>query len=138
MIEFEWDPYKANDNRRDYRVTFEEASTVLHAPTCATEDEKRDANFAETTDFRRFLSALISPIRVVRVLFFRAVFGDILSAIVPDPDHSDDEDRYVIIGLSRRRRLLLVSFTDRNGRVRIISARELTAYERREWENGDF
>ena len=62
------------------------------------------------------------------------VFGDDLAITVPDPDHSNDEDRYITIGWSKRRRLLMVSHTDRGNRIRIISARELTNAERKEYE----
>ena len=62
------------------------------------------------------------------------VFGDDLAITVPDPDHSNDEDRYITIGWSDRRRLLMVSHTDRSDRIRIISARELTKAERKEYE----
>ncbi|HLO16560.1 MAG TPA: BrnT family toxin [Anaerolineales bacterium] len=62
------------------------------------------------------------------------IFGDELAMTVPDPDHSDDEDRYITIGWSDRRRLLIVSHTDRRDRIRIISARELTKAERKEYE----
>lgn len=62
------------------------------------------------------------------------VFGDALSITVPDPDHSIDEDRYITIGWSNRRRLLIVSHTDRGNRIRIISARELTPSERKTYE----
>jgi uncharacterized DUF497 family protein len=62
------------------------------------------------------------------------VFGDELSATVDDPDHSGSEDRFITIGLSNRRRLLMVSYTERNDRIRIISARELTQAERKEYE----
>ena len=37
------------------------------------------------------------------------VFGDELAITVPDPDHSDDENRYITVGWSNRRRLLIVS-----------------------------
>lgn len=62
------------------------------------------------------------------------VFADPLSATVFDPDHSDDEDRYIIVGFSNRKRLLIVSYTERANRIRIISARELTPIERQEYE----
>ena len=62
------------------------------------------------------------------------VFGDDLAITVPDPDHSNDEDRYITIGWSDRRRLLMISHTDRGNRIRIISARELTKAERKEYE----
>lgn len=62
------------------------------------------------------------------------VFGDDLGITVYDPDHSKDEDRYITIGWSEQRRILMVSHTDREGRIRIISARELTQSERKDYE----
>lgn len=62
------------------------------------------------------------------------VFEDPLSATVNDPDHSDEEDRFLIFGWSNRNRLLVVSFTERGERIRLISARELTPEERRAYE----
>jgi len=62
------------------------------------------------------------------------VFADQLSMTFDDPDHSEDEDRYIIIGISNRHRLLVVSHTDREGRTRIISAREATRLERQYYE----
>jgi len=64
------------------------------------------------------------------------VFGDPLSITVYDPDHSADEERFIIIGESERGRLLMVAHTERGGRVRIISSRPLTATERAEYESG--
>jgi uncharacterized protein len=64
------------------------------------------------------------------------VFGDSLSVTFPDPDHSIEEDRYVIIGMSRLGQLLVVSHTDRGNRTRIISARRATRQERRFYEEG--
>ncbi len=62
------------------------------------------------------------------------IFGDELAITVPDPDHSEAEDRYITIGWSVRRRLLIVSHTDRGDKIRIISARELTKAERKDYE----
>lgn len=62
------------------------------------------------------------------------VFGDELAITVSDPDHSEDEDRFITIGWSDRRRLLIVSHTDGADKIRIISARELTKAERKEYE----
>jgi uncharacterized DUF497 family protein len=62
------------------------------------------------------------------------VFGDDLGMTVYDPDHSRDEDRFITIGWSERRRLLMVSHTDREDSIRIISARELTPSERKDYE----
>jgi len=71
-----------------------------------------------------------------RVSFTEAgtVFGDDLAITVPDPDHSEDEDCYITIGWSSSHRLLMVSHTDPNERIRIISARELTPRERKDYE----
>ena len=73
-----------------------------------------------------------------RVTFEEAatVLGDPLSMTVYDPDHSQDEDRYITMGTSSDRRLLVVSHTDRNDRIRIISARQATTRERKAYENG--
>ena len=57
-------------------------------------------------------------------------FGDPLSLIFPDPDHSIEENRFVSMGLASTGRLLVVAHTDRNDTVRIISAREATRRER--------
>jgi uncharacterized protein len=63
------------------------------------------------------------------------VIGDPLSLTVYDPDHSQDEDRYITIGTSVENRLLLVSHTDRDDRIRVISARIATKRERKAYEN---
>ena len=62
------------------------------------------------------------------------VFGDPLGEIIDDPDHSIVEARFVIMGLSERFRILIVVFTDEQEAIRIISAREATIRERREYE----
>ncbi|MFN0044028.1 MAG: BrnT family toxin [Alphaproteobacteria bacterium] len=64
----------------------------------------------------------------------KSVFYDPLAASFPDPDHSWDETRNVIFGISSRNRFLLVSFADRIEKCRIISARTLTKSERRTFE----
>lgn len=65
------------------------------------------------------------------------VFEDDLSTTFPDPDHSDDEDRYITIGMSIKRRLIVVAHTERGERVRIISAREATRSEKRFYEENE-
>ncbi len=65
------------------------------------------------------------------------VFGDPLSDTFDDPDHSADEERFLIIGHSEKGKLLFVSHTDDGETVRIISARELTRAERKEYEQGE-
>ena len=64
-----------------------------------------------------------------------SVYDDEFSITFRDPDHSADEERFVIIGHSQRGRLLFVSHTDRGDRLRIISAREVTRRERKVYEN---
>jgi uncharacterized DUF497 family protein len=67
-----------------------------------------------------------------------AVFGDSLARVIDDPDHSDNEVRDIIIGYSTNDRLLFVSFTERRGWLRILSARRATPRERREHEEANF
>lgn len=62
------------------------------------------------------------------------VFADPLANLFDDPDHSVEERRELIIGHSAKQRLLIVSFTDRGRRTRIIGARNVTARERRDYE----
>ena len=62
------------------------------------------------------------------------VFSDPAARIFDDLDHSVDERREIIIGYSRRPRLLVVGFTERAGRVRIITARRASRAETRRHE----
>jgi uncharacterized DUF497 family protein len=64
------------------------------------------------------------------------VFGDPLSDTFDDPDHSAEEQRFLIIGHSENGKLLFVSHTDDGETVRIISAREPTRTERKSYEKG--
>ena len=61
-------------------------------------------------------------------------FGDPLSVTILDPDHSSDEERFILIGYTYLGSLLVVVHTERGQRIRIISARQATANERREYE----
>ena len=61
-------------------------------------------------------------------------FADLLSMNMPDPDHSEGEHRFIVMGMSDRYRLLVVSYTDRPPRTRIISARLATRSERKQYE----
>ena len=61
------------------------------------------------------------------------VFADWDSITIPDPDHSVGEERFLVIGLSARGRLLVVSHADRGDNTRIISARRADAHERRKY-----
>jgi uncharacterized DUF497 family protein len=64
------------------------------------------------------------------------VFGDSLAVTFSDPDHSLDEYRFLTFGMSRTGRLLVVTHSERQGRVRIISARKATRREREIYEDG--
>jgi len=63
------------------------------------------------------------------------VFGDPLEVTIPDPGHSVEEQRFLSMGESSAGRLLVVAYTEREGRIRVISAREATAQERKTYES---
>jgi uncharacterized protein len=62
------------------------------------------------------------------------VFGDDYSSTVADPDHSAEEERFLIFGVTKTGRFLAVSFTNRDDRIRVINARPMTPSERRAYE----
>ena len=62
------------------------------------------------------------------------VFRNPLAKVLPDPTHSEQEQRSLIIGHSTEGHLLLVVFTESEDRIRIISARDASARERSEYE----
>ncbi len=64
-----------------------------------------------------------------------SVFSDPLSLTIFDPSHSASEDRFLLLGLSTYRRLLVVSHTCRDGTIRIISARVANRAERLQYES---
>ena len=66
----------------------------------------------------------------------KTVFGDPLYVDFYDPDHSSEEQRYLIVGESQQGRLLIVSYTERGDVARLISAREVTSAERKAYEEG--
>jgi uncharacterized DUF497 family protein len=78
----------------------------------AENDEKHGVTFVEATE----------------------VFDDDHSSSVSDPDHSVNEQRYLIFGISRQGKHLVVSYTERGDRIRLISARQMTTHERRAYE----
>lgn len=63
------------------------------------------------------------------------VFGDPLEVTIADVIHSEGEFRFLSLGSSEAGRLLVVAYTERQGRIRIISAREATPKERRDYES---
>jgi uncharacterized DUF497 family protein len=64
------------------------------------------------------------------------VFGDPLEVTIPDPDHLIEEYRFLSIGRSEAGRMLVLAYTERGGRVRLISARAATPKERKRYEHG--
>lgn len=64
----------------------------------------------------------------------KTVFDDPLYIDFYDPDHSEDEERYLIVGRSNQEKLLIVSYTERENSLRIISARKVTKAERKVYE----
>ena len=64
------------------------------------------------------------------------VFGDPLELTIADPDHSVGESRFLSMGLSSLNRILVVSYTEREERIRIVSARVAAPKERRQYESG--
>jgi uncharacterized DUF497 family protein len=62
------------------------------------------------------------------------VFGDPLSLTIPDPEHSQAEQRYVTMGTAFSSKLLVVVHTERGDNIRIISARRASRRERRSYE----
>lgn len=66
------------------------------------------------------------------------VWQDFFYIDLYDEEHSRKENRFLFIGESEQNRLLIISYTERENKVRIISARELTSKEKREYEHGNF
>jgi uncharacterized DUF497 family protein len=61
-------------------------------------------------------------------------FGEPLAILMPDPDHSIGEQRYILLGMSNRHHLLVVAHAERPPCTRLISARRATPRERRTYE----
>jgi len=79
-----------------------------------------------------------SNIRKHRVSFEEAstAFADTMALTMFDEEHSVDEDRYVLLGESDRHRLLVVSYTEREDRIRIVSARVANRREKSQYGEG--
>lgn len=65
------------------------------------------------------------------------VFSDPFEVTISDPDHSEGEQRFLSIGMSTARRLVVVAYTERAGRTRIINARDANAQEQKPYESTD-
>ena len=62
------------------------------------------------------------------------VFGDFGAMLLPDPDHSDDEELFLLVGYSGWQKQLTVVHVERGNTLRIISAWPPTRQERRQYE----
>lgn len=78
----------------------------------AANEQKHDVTFVEATE----------------------IFADDYSLTTADPDHSAEEHRSLMFGVTKTGRALVISFTDRGDRIRIINARPMTPSERRAYE----
>jgi uncharacterized DUF497 family protein len=80
-----------------------------------------------------------SNLRKHRVSFEEAasVLSDEYATIYEDPDHSQHERRYLSIGASKRGRLLIIAYSHKGVRIRIINARRVTKQEREMYEEED-
>lgn len=65
----------------------------------------------------------------------QTVFEDEEALVIDDPDHSEQEDRFIILGLSRKANLLVVChcYRESDSVIRIISARKATATEEKQY-----
>jgi uncharacterized DUF497 family protein len=75
-----------------------------------------------------------------RISFYEAVtvFLDSRGILIPDPQHSAEEERFLLIGFTGERKLLTVVHVDRQQALRVISARAATPRERRDYEQSGF
>jgi uncharacterized DUF497 family protein len=62
------------------------------------------------------------------------VFSDPLYLDFFDPEHSEEENRYIRVGCSSQKRVLVIAYTERGDQTRIISARPATKHERQAYE----
>ena len=66
----------------------------------------------------------------------KTVFYDDQARLIPDPDHSEDEDRYILLGLCSQLRVLVVChcYREEGETIRIISARKANKSEKNQYE----
>ncbi|SLM28801.1 conserved hypothetical protein [Desulfamplus magnetovallimortis] len=67
----------------------------------------------------------------------KTVFNDPFFITFLDIEHSQDEERYITLGMSTDQRLLMIAHTEREEIIRIISARKATKNERRVYEEAE-
>ena len=80
----------------------------------------------------------LSNLQKHKIAFAEAttIFGDSFTITIPDPDHSELEERFVSIGVSNQGRLIVVVHTEKRSHLRLISAREASRAERKFYEEG--
>jgi len=90
----------------------------------------------EGLDFIWHPPKAVSNLKKHKISFEEAmtIFGDEKHIVFPDREHSYEEERSLAIGKSNQRRLIVLCFTERGIKLRIISARMAESWERREYE----
>jgi uncharacterized DUF497 family protein len=69
----------------------------------------------------------------------KSVFADSLGRLISDPDHSENEERFILMGVSSRLRLLIVCHCEKDkNSIRIISARKADRFERKKYEEKSY
>jgi uncharacterized protein len=96
----------------DHQRSFEGLDFVWYPPKAVVNLKKHKVSFEEAT----------------------TVFGDEKHIVFPDLEHSYEEERYLAVGKSKQGRLLILCFTERAPKLRLISARLAESWERREYE----
>lgn len=121
-------------NRLLFVVFIERSATVVRLISARFDVEESDYDFSWNE------KKAAANLRLHQVSFSEAatVFKDSFALMIYDEDHSDDETREITIGYSNRKRLLFVSFTEREPNfVRLVSARLATRAERDRYEKKD-
>lgn len=88
----------------------------------------------EVFEWDRMKAARNAIMHHVRFPEAASVFFDEFAIFEPAPDHSEEESRYVVLGVSVRAKILLVVHVLRGERIRVISARAATAGEGRRYD----
>lgn len=99
------------------------------------QDDRKDADL-NGLDFEWHPLKAVANLKKHKVSFDEAktIFGDQKHVVFPDREHSNEEERYLAIGLSDQGRFITLCFTERDPKLRLISARLSEPWERREYE----
>ena len=68
----------------------------------------------------------------------QTVFHDPFETTISDPDHSTNENRFITLGESNKKRIVVVVYVERRNKIRLISARKATRAERKNYEEENF